>query len=242
MILLEHFIYLEKKRFVFVPVPKAACTNWKALLRHLSGFADYLDSGLAHDKQKNGLVYLSGVTEWRRILDDPTIAKYCFVRNPYTRVLSAYLNKLEPLTRGSGEWLGPYFRMVYKTIEDYRKQSGRSDASVSFGAFLDWLAHSGHECVTNEHWLSQSRILAPSMVEYDFVGRFENLRGDAALLMGRMGCDAPFPTQEALDFPGTNSARLMGTYYTNSEVDLVQEIYRNDFESFAYPLILPTTQ
>src|SRR5438105_12842917 len=76
MILRDHFIYLEKQRFVFVHVPKVACTNWKALLRYISGFPDYLDTKLAHNKQKSGLVYLSNVVEWREILADPTIAKY----------------------------------------------------------------------------------------------------------------------------------------------------------------------
>ena len=225
---------MEKQAFVFVYVPKVACTNWKALLRHLSGFPDYLDSGLAHDKGRSGLVYLSDVPQWEAVLADPGIAKYSFVRNPYTRVLSAYLNKFEPLTRGDGEWLGPYFRAVYQAIGEYRKSAGYPDTRVSFEAFLDWLAHSGHPNVDNEHWVPQCRILSQETVNYDFVGRFENLKADAAFLMDRMGTGAPFPTQESLDFPGTNSARQLATYYTDAEAALVQGIYASDFESFAY--------
>jgi hypothetical protein len=230
----SHFIYMEKQAFVFAYIPKVACTNWKALLRHLSGFPDYLDSGLAHDKIRSGLVYLSDVPQWEAILADPRIAKYSFVRNPYTRVLSAYLNKFEPLTRGDGEWLGPYFSAVYQAIGAYRKSAGHADTRVSFEAFLDWLAHSGDPNVDNEHWVPQSRILSRHAVRYDFIGRFENLKADAAFLMDRMGTGVPFPTQESLDFPGTNSALQLATYYTSTEAALVQGIYASDFESFAY--------
>ena len=239
MILRNHFIYLEEKSFVFAYVPKVACTNWKALLRYLSGFPDYLDSALAHDKRVNGLVYLSDVEKWREILDDPAIPKYSFVRNPFTRVLSAYLNKFEPLAQGEGEWLGPYFKAVYQAILAYRQQAGHAETTVTFGAFLDWLAHSGQPQIDNEHWTPQARILSPESVRYDFVGRFENLKADAALLMDRMGCDAPFPTQESLDFPGTNSTRRLAAYYSDNEVALARKVYAADFASFGYSLDLP---
>jgi hypothetical protein len=232
---------MEQKAFVFVYVPKVACTNWKALLRHLSGFSDYLDCDLAHDKRRNGLVYLSDVAEAEAdaLLRDRAIAKYSFVRNPYTRVLSAYLNKLEPLTRGDGDWLSPLYKSVYGAIAEYRKNAGHDDIAVSFGAFLDWLAHSGHPYVEDAHWLPQSRILSPDTVAYDFIGRFENLKTDAATLMDRMGCTVPFPTQEALDFPGTNSARRLTAFYTGDEAALVQQIYATDFNSLDYSRELP---
>jgi hypothetical protein len=235
----NQFIFMEKNSFVFVYVPKVACTNWKALLRHLSGFPDYLDSSLAHDKRKNGLVYLSDVAEWKEILADPGIAKYSFVRNPYTRILSAYLNKFEPLTRGDGAWLGAHFRAVYQTIGEYRRSAGHCDTSVSFEAFLDWLAHSGHPYVDDEHWVPQSRILSQDTISYDFVGRFERLKTDAAILMHRMKCEVPFPTQESLDFPATNSTQRLAAYYADREVALARKIYAADFQSLGYSLELP---
>jgi hypothetical protein len=241
VILRSHFIYMQNRAFVFAYVPKVACTNWKALLRHLSGFPDYLDSSLAHDRQRNGLVYLSDVAQWESILATTAIAKYSFVRNPFTRVLSAYLNKVEPLTRGDGEWLGPYFKAVFQSIQNFRTSKGHSDATVSFEAFLDWLAHSGHPHVENEHWVPQSRILSTEVVAYDFVGRFENLETDAAYLMDRMGCTVPFPTRESLDFPGMNSAQQIAAYYTDREAALVRKIYAADFDSLAYPRELPLT-
>lgn len=90
----------------------------------------------------------------------------------------------------------------------------------------------------DEHWMPQSRILAPEAVSYDFVGRFERLRSDAETLMRRMGFSVPFPSREALEFPGTNANALIMSYFSESAVHWVRQIYRDDFEAFAYSLNL----
>ena len=235
---LRQFIYLEERRFIFVSVPKVACTNWKALCRYLSGHADYLDSGLAHNRVKSGLSYLSNFHHWEEILCDPKIFKFAFVRNPFTRALSAYLNKIEPFVRGE-DWQSKHYRAVYMAIDNYRQQSGRKPVGVTFRLFLEWIANSGHPRVEDPHWLPQSLILEPSVVSYDFIGRFENLQTDARLVLRQIGCDIAFPTQEDLEFPSTNAANLLDGYYLDEELDLVRQIYRDDFISFGYSNELP---
>lgn len=239
MIRRHHFLYLPSHRLVFAYVPKAACTNWKAVLRHLSGYADYLDSAIAHDRQRNGLQSLAEVANWQEILDSAAIRKYAFVRNPFTRVLSAYLNKIEPYALGDGGWQRPYFASVYAAVDDYRRRELPEEPRVSLAVFLRWLADSGDPLTEDEHWLPQERILCPPLVRYDFVGRFERLAEDAATLLRRMGATVPFPTREALEFPGTHADRQVGTYYGESEAALVRRIYADDFTAFGYSPRLP---
>lgn len=231
---LENFIYLEARRFVFAYVPKVACTNWKALLRHLSGFQDYLDSSLAHDRVRSGLSFLSDNPRSAEILANSTIKKYAFVRNPFTRALSAYLNKVEPYVRGDTAWQLQYYAKIFSAIDDYRKRTSAPSSAVTFAVFLDWIARSGDPLTQGDHWLPQSRILSPSIVRYDFLGRFEKLQHDASILMRLIDCDVPFPTREALDFPGTNSEQQIAAYYSETEIDLVRKIYSEDFSAFAY--------
>ena len=102
----ENFIWVKSRSLVFVYVPKVACTNWKCVMRYLEGYEDYLDSRKAHDRKLGGLTYLSQCEDRDRILADTNIPKFSFVRNPYTRILSAYLNKVRPFALdGRGpEW------------------------------------------------------------------------------------------------------------------------------------------
>ena len=153
--------------------------------------------------------------------------------------MSEAKTEAQPLAQGQGEWLGPYFTALYHAILDYRRQAGHAEAAVSFEAFLDWLAHSGHPQVANEHWVPQVRILSPESVSYDFIGRFENLKADASVLMERMGCKVPFPTQESLDFPGTHSTQRVAAYYGERETALARQVYAADFDALGYSRSLP---
>jgi hypothetical protein len=96
MALLTHSIHSKKANVIFGYVPKVACTNWKCILRYLDGHADYLDAQIAHDRKRSGLAYLSELPNGLDMLHDDSIPKLTCVRNPYTRVLSAYLNKVKP--------------------------------------------------------------------------------------------------------------------------------------------------
>ena len=75
-IIYKNFIYMEDRGFLFAYVPKVACTNWKSLLRYMSGKEDWLDNKLAHDKALGGLRYLDLNGEDAEILLDPSIRKY----------------------------------------------------------------------------------------------------------------------------------------------------------------------
>jgi hypothetical protein len=138
----KNFIYNQDRGFVFAYVPKAACTNWKSLLRYMEGHEDWLDNKLAHDKVNGGLRYLDLKSQDAVLLKRPDISKYTMVREPYSRILSAYINKVEerlPLkTEGPDE---DYFYKVVRDIEKFRKESldVKTYPEINFEVFLLWL-------------------------------------------------------------------------------------------------------
>jgi hypothetical protein len=231
---LSNFIYLKKKKFLFAYVPKVACTNWKCIFRYIEGYNDYLDSSLAHDRKNSGLTYLSNVSQATSILGYSEVSKYTFVRNPYSRVLSAYRNKVESFNdKNSGMHSQDFWLKVYNMIKS-ETAPVRKDTSVSFSDFLWWLENSKHPFAANEHWCSQSSILHPNEVEYDFIGKFETIDQDAKWLLNKIECDLDFPTQKQVNFPGTNSSVLIDKYYDKNLYSAVNKIYTDDFENFNY--------
>ena len=241
MTLLNNFIFCKKSNIVFAYVPKVACTNWKCILRYLDGHADYLDAQIAHDRKRSGLAYLSTLPGGADLLANPDVPKLTCVRNPYTRILSAYLNKIKPFAvdKVSPDW-DPYFHMVFQEINAFRQQRHPELPVVSFRCFLDWLENSGNALVKNEHWIAQTEILGKGEVAFDYMGHFENLATDAPILLERMGCDIPFPSQKAVNFPSTRATELTRNYFSSIEIEQVRRIYVSDFSCLTYdPSVLP---
>ena len=233
----KNFIYNEDRGFIFGYVPKVACTNWKSLLRYMAGHEDWLDNKMAHDKVNGGLRYLDLQGSDVDRLADPSIMKLTMVRDPYSRALSGYLNKVEkrlpvsPIEDGED-----HFIKVTRDIDEYRKSILGEDRypETSFEVFLLWLRDSGSWFTNDEHWAPQVTLLRQPEVKFDIIGRFENIENDAPRMLAAMECDQPFPTQKDVKFAPTNANEKLNRYYTEGLRELVQTIYADDFATFGY--------
>jgi hypothetical protein len=233
----QNFIYNEAHGFIFAYVPKVACTNWKSVLRHMAGHADYLDNRLAHDKQNGGLRYLDLTGPDSALLTDSGIRKYAFVRNPYSRTLSAYLNKIEsnlPLSEVKPD--ETFWVKVTRNIEDHRVRNVNhtNHPSVDFETFLLWLCNSKSQYRGDEHWQKQSVLLHWPDIRFDFVGRFENLAADSRIILDAMGCEIAFPTQKEVNFSPTEADNRLENYLTKRAASLISEYFADDFANFGY--------
>lgn len=235
MVMLTNFIYSKKAGIVFAYVPKVACTNWKCILRYLDGHVDYLDPKIAHDRNRSGLAYLSSLPNAAELLSDPDVPKLTCVRNPYTRALSAYLNKVKRFAfDNASPECDPYFHMIYQKMDAFQKSTHPDLPGVTFGCFLDWLESSGDPLVENEHWVPQTSIIGKGEVKFAYIGRIESIEIDAPILLQRMGCDIAFPSQKAVSFPPTHAGNLLQNYYLDEERERVRRIYAADFECLGY--------
>ena len=90
-------IVVEKFKLIFFSVPKNSCTIFKKLFRRIEGKSNWnaFTRSVPHDPRRNGLRYLYkySVEEANRIVNDPSWTVAIFVRDPYARFLSAYLDK-----------------------------------------------------------------------------------------------------------------------------------------------------
>lgn len=232
----RNFIFDEKNGFIFAYVPKVACTNWKSILRYMAGYIDYLDNRLAHDKLKGGLRYLDLNGPDLNLLSDPDIRKYTFVRDPYSRSLSGYLNKIQSNLPIDENTEASHWVKITKAVEEFRLLTLDPNAhpEISFEVFLLWLRDGKSHFRNDEHWQSQTVLLRWPTVLFDFVGRFENLNVDADLLLKAIGCDISFPTQKEVKFAATGANDLLDEYLSKTCRSLIDEIFAADFRNFKY--------
>ena len=226
----NNIVVLRSHKLLFCPIPKVACSNWKITLRHAEGQRDS-DETIAHDRDRNGLTYLYKLKRIHRAawLIRPDVTRAVFVRNPWTRVLSAYRSKLEGL-RPSQVSDSPRRRYLKTVLSHLRKD----DAPISFDEFIGYLEATPPEQM-NEHWQPQSQIAGLGYVRYDFIGQFEQLERDVENIVARCGLPQ-FYCGEIKTVPPTHSSRSeqIRHYYTPELIERVGRIYAEDVRQLGY--------
>lgn len=136
-----------------------------------------------------------------------SLYRFTFVRNPYVRVLSAYLDKIE------------------------RKADARG-RTASFLEFLRYLDRGG--LYRNAHWAPQVSLMLVPVRELDFVGRVESLERDLATVLATIrGTPGDRPPRAALG-NRTGAADRLAQYYDDECVAMVRCLYAQDFSTFGY--------
>lgn len=137
--------------------------------------------------------------------------KFTVVRNPFTRTLSAYLDKVE-------------------------RRARREHRETSFRAFL--LSLQRGKLYGNAHWAPQSGLMLIPVERFDFIGKVETLEQDLATIKRRIGPNLEQPLTSVMT-NATGAGERLRAYYDDELVALVQDLYRQDFTSFRYDTALP---
>lgn len=222
--------------------------NWKAWKR----VAIYPGLGLAYNRIKKNanttVVMLlremeTGSVESRKAAKDNSpkvrdlsfsqilrVRECCFfvvVRNPYSRVLSAFLNRF------------------FSPDENSRRQDLGFELTPSgFAAFVEWLKDGGLD--KNAHWDLQTKLMFLPLEKYDFVVRFENFKPEMLALLEGRGLSAPTGRLDGLYPTDTNkktsSDSRLQEFYTPRLAEIVAELYAKDFDELGYSRVFPGTQ
>ncbi|MFX7776439.1 sulfotransferase family 2 domain-containing protein, partial [Acinetobacter baumannii] len=86
-----------------------------------------------------------------------------FVRNPFTRVLSGFLDKI----RRNQPQKAQILRMSGRSGHDL-------SVEISFSEFIDAIC-AMPDSMLDVHWALQSQVIFLDSINYDFIGRFEQL-------------------------------------------------------------------
>jgi hypothetical protein len=157
--------------------------------------------------------------ELRSLLTYRTIT---FVRNPYDRVLSAYL--------GSGR--------IQKSYGDFRFGTNSKE---HFHQFLEFLDNGG--LYLDRHWWPQVDLLFQPVEKFTYIGKLESIVADMKVILQLIGVDSE--SASLLDQPHEieihdgagkiRSARLKTQYYYSDRGRaIVERLYCKDFEKFNY--------
>uniref|UniRef100_A0A7S1EQZ3 Carbohydrate sulfotransferase n=1 Tax=Timspurckia oligopyrenoides TaxID=708627 RepID=A0A7S1EQZ3_9RHOD len=240
----RRIIVSEKLKLIYCPIPKVGNSAFKFLIRKMEGFADYEDLRVAHDHTRNGLKFILSYSpeDLDRILSDPSYFRMVFVRNPFTRELSAFLNKFVQKSVDDSEYAlfmnqlfgYSFFRKNNLTVEQF----GR----LSFDQFVERVSQQ-NPVEMNEHWAPQVDLCGLDSISYDFVGRFESMALDSQKVLNLLGRgDEQLPSQSKIKFLGSGANEAFKQYYTPHLMNQIASTFGQDFEILHYPLSPPDLQ
>ena len=238
----EYHIHISlQNSYIYFEVPKVACSTTKLRLQQLEAKTAGLplpseDMSLIHNKTKSLLLSPStiGLNKFCAMLNDNSVFKFAFVRNPYTRILSAFLSKI----KGKKS----YQRQKIGQILDVEIEQ-----DITFKQFISAIAVQS-KFDMDPHWRPQTYQLFDNLITYNFIGYFENFEQDLQKILNQISLinvdnNQPITT----DIPGINTRgrktdanQKIDEFYDLEAQSMLLNIYKNDFLNFGYSLDIST--
>ncbi|QJD31128.1 sulfotransferase family protein [Methylococcus geothermalis] len=223
-------IYVSRRyRYVYIDNPKTGCTSLKSAMAELElrgseSNLDPLNPEVIHYDA-------SPLKSFVPIFPNPTLSNLAgkgyrfvtFVRNPYQRLLSCYLNK---------------FDSNVTTDNPQARRMPNGAAPANFAEFIEAvIGQADHDM--DPHWRSQTTNIQFGRIQYTHIGRFENYSVDYMETFRKLGIpDADIPRLRHLNKTEAGRGRL-SEFYDERSQNAVYARYRDDFLNFGYPYELP---
>jgi len=209
---IDRRIAVDRDRgFIYFRVPKAANSTIAATL-----FPSSKDE-VAADTAKRVFARASDLT--RQEVDELRARFFLFtvVRDPYSRLASAYLHKVRNGVKARRQ-----------VVDNY---SCANPDDVSFLEFCRFLAEGGRSL--NPHWYRQVDLIPCGVQQLHYIGRVESLDEAMSYITARIGGGLSGRIRNVRGH-GTGAAEKLRELYSAETVAIVRELYAADFATFGY--------
>ncbi|XP_070568578.1 carbohydrate sulfotransferase 11-like [Ptychodera flava] len=157
--------------------------------------------------------------------------KFMFVRHPFNRLLSAYVNKFEQQ---------PSMELIAEMLKTLGVTPASNSSSVlTFPDFVRYLIMTKDSTETwNIHYKPIYYLCYPCNITYDIIGHLETVTRDSAYILNLMSADFEYPNFVPAR---TNSSRSdnLRKYFSTLTKEQIRElynIYEKDFKLFGYEI------
>lgn len=236
--LARNSFYLPHLHLHYLATPKAACTSWKwwvAALLELSPPQDNshwacLEASpdlMVHQwiGAAAPLVQNFDLQALSRACSDPQVYRFALVRNPFTRIFSAWSSKILLQERGQiPDDLCAAAQALPKTD---------GEVAAAFEAFVEDISlRDLQQGWRNVHWMPQSLWLDFFQTHYDAIFPLEDMakaQNEVAQRLAAQGRNFP-----PLGHFHETVLPYQRRFLTARTIQLIQELYAEDFARFAY--------
>ena len=247
----------EKHKVMFCYIAKVACSSWKWLLIALQGKYD-IDKlvgpkvHLEGYQRKNGISPLNDYSHKEIKYRLKHYKKVIAVRNPVSRVVSAYNSKFIPQvdehgkflchmcssrgikiikeTRYKNTTLPPKYESTHRYTfdSDYKNYTREDVEKANFGALVtleEFLQYSTDRKSSDRHWKPFYQMCNPCGINYDHIVKMETIKDDSDFLM-------PLLWNTSVSFPNRNRAENKVSFGSVSISDIPVNMQQNIVDTY----------
>lgn len=213
-----------QNNYLYVETPKVACSKIKSIIECIelgrNDVYEHKSRDLIHHRSHAPLLSPRQVFDLEKLITERKMYKFCFVRNPYTRILSAYLNKIEANEPEK-------YQILYQL-----GHPADLNIKLTFHEFVSAiyetpLAH------LDPHWKHQYYLTYQDDIDYDYVGKIENFQKDFTSILKVIN-KRKLVFDLGSKINSTDTDKMMKKLYTREIRDMVYNKYRIDFDYFDY--------
>jgi len=143
-----------------------------------------------------------------------TYTAYFYFRDPWQRLVSAYINKAVEYN---------YSRILHTPCKWERMKPYKAD--ITFKQFLECIAHGSRDV----HWTPQWKLCSFCSISYDYIGHLETVKNDAAQVLQHLDINLTYP-----QIFSSKMHKELSTWYA----DLPAKLLRQIFTLFKYDFLL----
>ncbi|MGI9482791.1 MAG: sulfotransferase family protein [Hyphomicrobiales bacterium] len=219
---MEYIVHIsERFNCIYVQTPKVACTTIKKTMQLMErDAASGVEIENPHDRASSPLKLLSTTSRsYDNLFIDDSMYRFTFVRNPYTRIASTFLDKFAPGRPQRGEFMP--------------KIGLSANDELSFEDFLHIIRNKRRDRL-NKHWMPLTLLTQFDRFNYSFIGRFENFEEDFSKVVHDVYGQRYDESAHRMSPHSTGADARFRELIGRQEQELIEEIYQSDFEIFGY--------
>ena len=182
----EHLTIDKDHRLVYCAVEKIGCTFWKRVFQILSGFRNVSDPfQIQGIRAYEGYLTAKGMPFDKIHVILKASTKFMFVREPFERLLSGYVDKLFAPNAAYWSFLGTY--IVSKFRNDTSDKCGHD---VTFEEFVKYFVFSQSTYDKRDaHFVPNFEHCRPCELDYEYIGKLETFEEDTHYLLKKLQLD-----------------------------------------------------
>jgi predicted O-methyltransferase YrrM len=224
--------YSARGNYLYRAIPKCACTTVKTALIELEGLP--LDPNVTrrHNKKFNkfpGTESLSDQEEADLFAGRTDTFKFTIVRDPYSRLASAYSDKIGAHYSGRR---GPFW--VDQITESAARQGVKLSEKITFDEFVRVVAGQP-QGEMDVHWRQQYHVARFDLIKFDYVGRTETVALDFAYILEKIKAPAGIMHRAIEPHNVTGSGLSMWTTVSAESRRAFLKTFAIDFDTLRYP-------
>ena len=217
----DHVFVFPKLKMMYCFAPKVGTTSWKRLFLAIYGYPEFMHNRSVgtHYKADEVFLKLSTISRDKAKMALSAYKSFFFVRNPYTRLLSVFRDKLElPPDKDTYSFQSSVKKWIRKYEPDLAKMYPSN--RISFEEFVTF--YTGLKARKNEHWEDMYELCHPCTLSYDFIGTYETLETDKKILIDQMQSEIRLPDGDLMrrTTHSSNNTVLMNYYSRLSDHQL----------------------